>query len=140
MRIHLNLPAPAMSLLVASLLFPILLFSQNATLKGRVADAANGEILPGVTVRAGAAGAVTDAEGNFTLSLPAGNYEVNFSFVGYESKTQTVQLKTGQTFELNVSLGDADNLLQTATVTSGKFEKPLGEVTVSLDARSDIPF
>lgn len=109
------------------------LFSQNATLKGVVTDASTGEKLIGVTVKAGETGAATDAEGAYSLSLPAGNYEVAFTFVGYEAKTQSVQLKQGQTVELNVQLGDADNLLQTATVTSGKFEKPLGEVTVSLD-------
>ena len=114
-------------------LFCQLSFSQNATLKGAVKDASNGEALIGVTVKAGETGAATDADGAYSLSLPAGSYEVAFTFVGYETRTQSVRLNAGQTTELNIQLGDADNLLQTATVTSGKFEKPLGEVTVSLD-------
>ena len=108
-------------------------FSQNATLQGVVTDVLTSEVLPGVTVRVGAAGAATDAEGKYRISLEPGAYTVTFSFVGYESKTQDVRLAAGQTLDLNAALGDADNLLQTATVTSGKFEKPLGEVTVSLE-------
>ncbi len=135
MRIHLYPCSPAIALATVGLffLFQNPLFSQNATLKGVVTDASTGETLIGVTVKTGETGAATGADGAYSLSLPAGNYEVAFTFVGYEAKTQSVQLKQGQTVELNVQLGDADNLLQTATVTSGKFEKPLGEVTVSLD-------
>ncbi len=108
-------------------------FSQNATLHGVVTDVRTGEKLPGVTVRAGTGGAATDLEGKYTLSVAPGAYTAVFSFVGYESKTQDIRLSVGESLELNVQLGDADNLLQTATVTSGKFEKPLGEVTVSLE-------
>jgi len=115
----------------------ILLFhalnAQNATLTGTVTDIAGGEALPGVTVKTSAGGTATDARGAYSLSLPPGTYEVNFIFVGYESRAQTLRLTAGQTLVLDVQLGDADNLLQQATVTAGKFEKPLGEVTVSLD-------
>ncbi|MCC7506994.1 MAG: TonB-dependent receptor plug domain-containing protein, partial [Saprospiraceae bacterium] len=109
------------------------LSAQNGTLQGVVTDAANGEPLIGATVKAGGTGASTDETGAFTLSLPAGNYEVEFLYTGFESRRQTVRLVAGQTTTLEVTLGDANNLLQQATVTSGKFEKPLGEVTVSLD-------
>ncbi|MBV6441395.1 MAG: TonB-dependent receptor [Haliscomenobacteraceae bacterium CHB4] len=136
MRLHLTVLAtllPAIVLTAAGLFLPLLSFAQNATLKGIVTDAATGETLTGVTVKTGETGAATDAQGTYSLSLPAGSYEVSFTFIGYESKTQSIQLKPGQILELDIRLGDADNLLQTATVTSGKFEKPLGEVTVSLD-------
>lgn len=109
------------------------LIAQNATLKGNITDIATGEALPGVTVKTTSGGAATDATGAYTLSLPPGNYEISFIFVGYESRTQTVRLAAGQTVVLDMQLGDANNLLQQATVTSGKYEKALGEVTVSLD-------
>ncbi|MBX2892256.1 MAG: TonB-dependent receptor [Saprospiraceae bacterium] len=133
MRQHLTLHLPAIILTSAGLFFSTLLFAQNATLKGIVTDASTRETLPGVTVRVGDSGTVTDESGAYTLSLAPGNYEISFSFIGYESKTQTVRLLAGQTRELSLQLGGVDNILQTATVTSGKFEKPLGEVTVSLD-------
>lgn len=107
--------------------------AQNGTLQGTVTDAANGDALPGATVKTAGTGAATGNNGAYTLSLPAGNYEVEFSFIGFETRRQNVRLVAGQTVVLNVQLGDTNNLLQQATVTAGKFEKPLGEVTVSLD-------
>lgn len=110
-----------------------LLFAQNAILQGIVSDAATGEDLVGVTVKIGNTGAVTDEIGHYSLELTPGSYEITFDLVGYEIKTETVRLAVGQTVQLDMVLSDADNLLQTATVTSGKFEKPLGEVTVSME-------
>jgi outer membrane receptor protein involved in Fe transport len=144
MRIHLTLLYPAFGrrrfavvativLITAGFFTPTSIFAQNAIVKGIVTDASTGEALPGVTIKAGETGTATNESGAYSLSLPAGSYEINFTFIGYEPKTQNVQLKSGQTFDLNIQIGDANNLLQTATVTSGKFEKPLGEVTVSLD-------
>lgn len=109
------------------------LISQNAVLQGTITDIATGEALVGVTVRAGGAGAASDASGTYKLELPAGNYEVSFTYTGYESRMQAVRLVAGKTTTLDMQLGDADNLLQQATVTAGKYEKALGEVTVSLD-------
>ncbi|MBC7778125.1 MAG: TonB-dependent receptor [Phycisphaerae bacterium] len=109
------------------------IFAQNATLRGKVTDALSSEALLGASVRAGSVGASTDADGGFSLSLAAGSYEINISYVGYTSKNLTLRLAAGETRDLEVKLDNADNLLQTATVTSGKFEKPLGEVTVSMD-------
>ncbi len=109
------------------------LFSQNITLQGVVTDRERNEPLPGVTVRAGTMATATDAEGKFQLALPAGTYEVSFTYTGYEPQRQVVRIAEGRVTRLNVPLTYADNLLQQATVTAGKFEKPLGEVTVSID-------
>ncbi len=107
--------------------------AQNATLNGKVTDAVNGEVLLGATVRAGVSGAITDAAGSFSLSLAPGSYEISISYTGYTTKTITVRLATGETRDLEIKIDNADNLLQTTTVTAGKFEKPLGELTVSMD-------
>lgn len=109
------------------------LHGQNATISGTVTDGATKEALPGVSIRLSAGGTVTDVNGQYKLNVPAGSYELVFTFTGYDPKTESVRVSAGQTLNLDVNLSDANNLLQTATVTAGKFEKPLGEVTVSLD-------
>jgi len=130
-----------MRLHLTPLFFPLLflslpnaaVFAQNATLSGTVTEAGTGEPLIGATLRAANLGATTGLEGTYTLSLPAGTYEMTCVLVGYETRSQTLRLAPGQSLTLNFQLSNADNLLQQATVTAGKFEKPLGEVTVSLD-------
>lgn len=107
--------------------------AQNATLRGTIQEAETGEALTGATVRIGNTGTIADAAGAFTLSLAPGSYELNISYTGYSSKILPIRLAAGETRVLDIQLDNADNLLQTATVTAGKFEKALGEVTVSMD-------
>ncbi len=107
--------------------------AQSATLKGQVTDAANDDPLIGVSIATDGWGTSTNTEGLFTRSIEAGNYRLVFKYTGYADHTETVTLNPGQVLELKVQMGEQTNLLQTATVTAGKFEKPLGEVTVSLE-------
>ena len=46
---------------------------------------------------------------------------------------EKVNLKANETQTLDIKIGESATLLETATVSSSKFEKPLGEVTVSLE-------
>ncbi|MFN0035491.1 MAG: TonB-dependent receptor [Saprospiraceae bacterium] len=131
MRINLTYLSPFLFLLLLSISQNA--SAQNATLRGKVTDALTGEALLGATVRTGGTGTSADAGGGFSLSLAPGSHEVSISYIGYTPKTLTLRLAAGETRDLQVKLDNADNLLQTATVTAGKFEKPLGEVTVSLD-------
>jgi outer membrane receptor protein involved in Fe transport len=124
---------PLQTLLIAAFLLPLALAAQNATLTGKITDALTGDDLPGVTIKAGSKGTASDATGNYTLQLEAGPAQVSFTYTGYEAKNVQVRLAANETKTLDVQLGDANNLLQQATVTAGKFEKALGEVTVSMD-------
>ena len=124
------------NILVISLLISIFyssIFAQNATLEGVITDQDSGEPLIGATVKSGTKGVVSNFDGVYTLSLPEGNHIVEVSFIGYESFKKSVDLKSGQTLKLDLQLQEQTTILQTATVTSGKYEKPLGEVTVSLE-------
>lgn len=108
-------------------------FGQRATVKGTVTD--NGEPLVAVTVSAKETrtGTVTDLNGNYQMEFAAGDYTLQFSYIGYLAIIRKISLAEGQTLILDVELSETATLLNTATVTSGKFEKPLGEVTVSLE-------
>ena len=80
---------------ITLLLFPLLcpvfnLFAQNATLQGIVTDAATGEPLLGATVKTSSGGASTDDKGVYHLSLPAGNYELEFVYTGFENRRPIV--------------------------------------------------
>lgn len=124
---------PFLSLVLLFVFYSFQLLAQDAILRGKVIDAENKTPLISATILVGNAGTISDLDGNFELKLPAGEYTVTISYVGYDTWTQTVQLVAGQTLELTVQMKESANLLQTATITSGKHERALGEVTVSLD-------
>ena len=120
-------------LLLLNLLIINLLSAQNATISGTVSDAKTGELLPGATIKSGLTGAISDLEGKYRLSVPPGEVLIEYSFTGFEVKTEKIRLSPGENRTLNLTLGEAENILQTATVTAGKFDKPLSELTVSLE-------
>lgn len=124
---------PSLPVFLLSLWISTSLVAQNATLTGKVTDALTGESLFAATVRVGSGGAIADYDGRFSLSLAPGSYEIIVSYTGYTPKTVPIRLSAAETRDVVIKLDNADNLLQTATVTAGKFEKPLGEVTVSMD-------
>jgi len=83
--------------LLLLLLFPLALFSQDATLEGQVVDVDNSPIsFVNVLLyeKAGAqalSGAVTDDAGNFTISeLKDQDYYVEFSMVGFSTVSKTI--------------------------------------------------
>ncbi|MEZ4961563.1 MAG: TonB-dependent receptor [Saprospiraceae bacterium] len=109
------------------------LFSQNATITGKILDEKTATPLIAATLLAGGEGTVTDLEGQFNLKLAPGTYELAASYVGYETSKMTITLGPGESKYLEIRLMESMNILETATVTSGKHEVALGEVTVSLD-------
>jgi len=123
--------------LIAILLFSFSfsLYAQNATIKGVVKDAGNQELLYGVNVvvKGTTNGVATGIDGDFTLKVDAGTVTLVFSYLGYETKQQNVTVAAGQTQTINVALSEESTLLETTVVSASKFEKKLGEETVSLD-------
>jgi iron complex outermembrane recepter protein len=95
-------------LLVFSLVVVLPLAAQNATIRGRV-TLADGSALPGVTVSAEGANAITDSDGRYELSVPVrGAVRVTAALQGFQSRTVTVDAGSGeatQDFALNVSFG-----------------------------------
>lgn len=107
---------------------------KKATVAGVVTDGETLEPLFGASVKIGDGGTTADfIEGKYSLEVEAGSHTVEFSFIGYEPIKKEITVEAGQQLELNVTLGETSTMLNTATVSTSKFEKSLGEVTVSLD-------
>lgn len=109
------------------------IFAQTGVIRGKITASSSGESLIGASVKAAQGGALSDLDGNYSLTLPAGKHLLEFVYTGFESKSEVVNIEAGQTVVFDVKLVDNATLLSTTTVTAGKYEKPLGEVTVSLD-------
>ena len=110
-----------------------LLTAQNTTISGIILDKNSGEPLISATIATGSFGTTTNMEGKFTLNLPPGDYLLECSYIGYETAKTTITVLANEPQNLSLTLSETTSILQTATVTSGRYEKPLGEVTVSLE-------
>ena len=100
--------------------FSISIFAQTAELEGVVKDAISEETLIQATVRVGdtgTEGTVTDIDGNYSLSLSPGSYEIVVSYVGYQTQRTTVTLSEGVTV-LNFKLEEESIVMNEVQVVA----------------------
>ncbi len=93
-------------------------FAQQVVLSGIVRDAGSGETLIGavVSVEPGRQAASTNAYGFYSLTLPEGKHQVTFSYIGYQSYSEEIDLSSSQ--RLNVELRRGDNTLEEVVVSA----------------------
>ncbi|MGZ3926916.1 MAG: SusC/RagA family TonB-linked outer membrane protein [Mucilaginibacter sp.] len=89
--------------------------AQNVVVTGKVTDSKDGSPLPGVSLvaKGTSAGAVTDANGAFKLSVPAGTKTLVVTYIGHDRKEVAV---TGS--PLNIALESSSTALNEVTVVS----------------------
>lgn len=115
--------------------FPTLLLSQTGTISGRITDLSSEDPLIGVNLFiADNIGTTTDIYGRFEIEVPFGTYSMVISYIGYDEINQEVTLSTSNpSASFSFKMESTSTVLETATITSGRYKKPLGEVTVSLE-------
>lgn len=99
-------PTSKMRLLGLLILMACATGVQGQTVTGTVTDE-TGLPMPGVTVRieGTSTGDATNLEGQYTLSnLTPGELTLQFTFIGYESRLETVQVPATGTVELSVTM------------------------------------
>ena len=92
-----------LSTIFIGIIAPHLAISQG-TVSGTITS--KGAPLEGASVSASPSGKGTTANtaGKYSLSLPEGSYTLTFSFAGYETQTQSVQLANGETKTLDIEM------------------------------------
>lgn len=129
-------------LLTTILLFVALVsFTQDASLNGTVEDASGEPMIQASIIVDAAEGlaTITDFDGNYNLSLPAGEYYVLYRYLGKSDKIVTINLSAGENRTLNVVLEEKAELINTVVVSASKYEKKLSEETVSMEVlKSDL--
>lgn len=100
-------------------------FSQNISVKGHVIDQ-NGEPLTGVAVivKGTTTGTITDIDGAYVLNVPGSSSVMQFSYVGYISKEETV----GNRQKIDVTLAEDVQAIGEVIVV-GYGTRKAGEVT-----------
>jgi len=109
---------------MSRLLSPLLVFfslcalgQQKVTINGYVKDGSNGEALIGATVfvKQISNGGTTNEYGFYSITLPAGTYDVQFTYVGYVAQSRQVSLNTNQ--RLDIELAAETEQLEEVVVT-----------------------
>lgn len=88
------------------------------TLSGKVKDANTGEYLPGVNiyVKEITNGTTTNTYGFYSITLPPGNYTVEYSYIGYEKISREVKLNSNQA--INIELKPKATTLESVEITA----------------------
>tara|TARA_R110000868_G_scaffold1877_5_gene14895 strand:- start:2733 stop:5504 length:2772 start_codon:yes stop_codon:yes gene_type:complete len=109
-----------LKLFILTLFISTLTFAQTkGTISGVLTDKdSNNETLPfaNVLLKGTAINATTDIDGKYTLNAPAGNYVIQFSFIGYESIEAPVTVKSGENLTFNKALGSSSYKLDDVVI------------------------
>lgn len=92
---------------------------QNGTLRGEIIDGQDGQILPGANIKieGTSEGTATNANGTFVFkSLPAGDYTLVVSYLGYEDDKVDVDLYEGETESITIELESKFETIEGITV------------------------
>ncbi|MDH7461659.1 TonB-dependent receptor [Chitinophagaceae bacterium 26-R-25] len=99
------------------------LTSFAGVIKGRIVSHETGEVLTGAVVQIEATHytGVTGLDGSFTIkNVPAGNYNLQFSMVGYQMASQKLEVTNDGVQSLNIELSTSSTTLSSVIVTAAK--------------------
>lgn len=105
--------------LTISILISVFSFAQNGFVSGKVVDQTTGEELIGVAIliKGATKGTSTDIDGTYKLELAPGTYDLQVSYISYQTKVITgVVVKPKEITSLNITLQSS--------------EKELGEIVI----------
>jgi len=112
---------------------PALVFAQDGMLEGTITGADTGEPLPGATVFVSAlqSGTSTNIDGEYSLDLAAGEYDVRFTYVGFQTQIERVTINAGETTTLDIAM-ELDLVGLDDVVVTGYGEVPKRNITGSI--------
>ena len=119
-----------LNLLFITLFSSNLFAQQKHTISGYVIDKETGESLIGVNVvwKEKFKGTTSNTYGFYSLTLPEGNINIEFSYIGYQIESKTIHLNKDTT--LNIELATSSHTLEEVTI--------VGEETVVERTQSSI--
>lgn len=114
--------------------------AQDHTIRGKVTGADNLP-LPGVTVRATGthAGAMTDANGNYTLTLPEGATSLEFTLVGYTKQQHVIGGRSLLDVHLEVDVQTLNSVTVTGYTNYTRNKSVSAAAVVGADKIAEVP-
>ena len=108
-------------------------FAEKVTLSGYLKDKANGEALIGASVYIPQlkTGVTSNVYGFFSISLPKGSYPVNFTYIGYQTQSPTIDLSESK--QMNVLLEEDVKQIEEVVITGEKKDRNVESLQMSMD-------
>ena len=112
------------------LLVSSMAWAQERTVTGKVTSSDDGSSLPGVNVviKGTTTGTVTDADGKYSLAVPASGGVLVFSFIGLRSS----EIEVGDRTTIDISLGLDVTQLNEVVVTAAGIERDKKSLSYSI--------
>lgn len=107
------------------------------TISGYIKDASNGEALIGATVFVNeiSNGTVSNVYGFYSITLPAGNYTIEYKYVGFSDSQQLVNLNKSIRLDLELSTGRKQ--LEEVVINGEAVDRNVSSIEMSV-AKMDI--
>ena len=107
--------------------------SDRFTINGYIRDADNGETLIGanIYVESQSIGSTSNEYGFYSLSLDPGTYQLTYSYLGFESQTETVVLDQNKT--IDIELGTATAQLEEIVVSAKAKNANVSDLEMSVN-------
>jgi hypothetical protein len=105
---------------------------KKATISGKIVDGKNGDPLPGASlfIEKINARSTSDKNGNYSMEVPVGEYDVKLNFVGFQESSRKIKLVSpGKT---NFELFEKSVNLNEVVVTSERAEQNVSRTQMSL--------
>lgn len=121
-------------IICAGLFFSLHTIAQERyTLSGTITDQKTGETLIGVNILIPEAktGTVTNEYGFYSISIPKGKYTITWSYLGYESITESIELD--KNIRKNIALKMSSQELQEVIVTDRKVKSEIRKPEMSVN-------
>jgi len=102
------------------------------TISGYISDQTNGEMLAGVTVYENnvKTGTTTNAYGFYSLTIPAGSYDLQFSYIGYQTLNQKGTID--KDLKLNITIKAIETALGEVIVEGKRTDENVRSTEMSL--------
>ncbi|MDX2003557.1 MAG: TonB-dependent receptor [Chitinophagales bacterium] len=115
-----------------------LCLAQEATIKGKVIARDSKESIPSATIMVEGTTTMVEADslGNFVLKVPAGTVKLKASFIGYYPTNRTVKVEDGEVKRITIELAEDLKELNLVVVSGSRYEKKIGQETVSVEVLS----
>ena len=121
-------------MLLITFLLTFSAFAQEKfTLSGNVKDLSDGEDLIGLTISVKeipGTGTVSNVYGFYSLTLPKGEYTIQYSYVGYQ--TQEYKMNFNQSIKKNIELGVDANDIEVFEITAEKEDENVRNTEMSV--------